>query len=103
MVRVTGFYTWRDGATFDHEYYAGPHMALTREQLAPHGLRRLESDRFLVSPPKPGDLIAASHAYFDTLPAAHVLRAAGKILLADAPKYTNLTPDMKVSVVTSHV
>jgi len=103
MVRVTGFYFWRDGATFDHDYYAGPHMALTREQLAPYGLCRLESDRVLGAQPKAGDLIAASHAYFESAAAAQApLAAVGKILLADVPKYTTLAPQMVIAAVTSH-
>lgn len=104
MVRVRGFYFWREGASLDYEYYAGPHMALTRQLLTPRGLCRLESDRFVASPPKAGDLIAASHAYFDSLAEAQTaLAAAETALLADVRKYTALSPELKVSVVTSHV
>jgi uncharacterized protein (TIGR02118 family) len=104
MVRVTAFYRWRDGATFDHEYYVARHMTLARELLGPHGLRRLESDRAISTPTKPGDLIAATHAYFDTVPEAqNALVAVGKPLLEDLPHYSTLVPEIAVSIVTSHL
>ena len=40
---------WRAGASFDFDYYSGQHIALTREQLTPHGLLCPESDRVVVS------------------------------------------------------
>ena len=104
MVRVTGSYFWRQGASFDFDYYATIHMALTRRQLTPHGLTRLESDRFLIDgTPNTGDLIAASHAYFDGIAQARAAMAAAReVLLSDVPKYTTLVPEIKLSIVTTH-
>lgn len=42
MIRVIGFYRWKDGATFNHEYYNSEHMRVTKQALLPHGLLRLE-------------------------------------------------------------
>jgi uncharacterized protein (TIGR02118 family) len=105
VIRVTGFYRWTDGASFDHEYYNSAHMALTREQLMPLGLVRLESDRFIGgAAPKPGEIVAASHAYFqDIAQAQAALASVGKVLMSDVPKYTTLIPEIRMSVVTSHV
>jgi uncharacterized protein (TIGR02118 family) len=105
VIRVTGFYRWTDGASFDHEYYNSAHMALTREQLLPLGLVRLESDRFISgTAPKPGEIVAASHAYFrDIAQAQAALASAGKVLMSDVPKYTTLVPEIRMSVVTSHL
>ncbi|GAC1651670.1 MAG: hypothetical protein NVS9B15_11990 [Acidobacteriaceae bacterium] len=105
MIRVTGLYRWSDGATFDHEYYNSEHMRITKEALKPHGLLRLESDRFIFSEPSvPGEIIAASNAYFPSVVVAQVaLAAAGAVLMADVPKYTNLKPEIRLSAVTSHV
>src|SRR4029077_12091030 len=87
VIRVTGFYRWTDGASFDHEYYNSAHMALTREQLMPLGLVRLESDRFIGgAAPKPGEIVAASHAYFqDIAQAQAALASVGKVLMSDVP------------------
>ena len=46
MVRVTGFYRWKAGAHFDHDYYRTKHMPFVRQLLTPFGLLRLESDQF---------------------------------------------------------
>ena len=105
MVRVNGLYRWEDGAHFDHAYYNTEHMRVTREALAPHGLLRLESDRVLTSgAPVPGQIIAATNAYFATIEAAQAaMMAAAQTLMANVRQYTNLTPQVHMSVVTSHV
>lgn len=105
MIRVIGFYRWVEGASFDHEYYNNTHMALTREQLMPLGLVRLESDRFVsAAAPKPGEIVAASHAYFENITQAQAaLASAGKIIMSDVPNYTTLIPEIRISVVTPHI
>jgi uncharacterized protein (TIGR02118 family) len=102
MIRVTGLYRWRPGATFDHAYYRTTHMAFVRERLAPLGLLRLESDRVIrVGEPRAGDVIAASQAYFRTLAEAqNAAQAAGKELLDSAAQHTNLVPELSFSEVT---
>ncbi len=105
MIRVTGFYVWGEGASFDHDYYNGKHMMLTKELLTPYGLIRLESDRFLLADkPKPGDIIAASHAYFETPAIAQkAMAVVGQDLLKDVPNYTTLLPEIKMSEVATHL
>ena len=104
MVRVIGFYKWRDGASFDHEYYNKEHMEFTKEKLLPYGLLHLESDQYLsVTPPQPGDVIAASNAYFESPEKAQAaIVAVGNDLMSDVPNYTNLSPELKMSLVTKH-
>ncbi|WP_445147022.1 EthD family reductase [Dyella sp. Tek66A03] len=104
MIRVIGFYRWKDGATFDHDYYNSAHMRLTKQALSPHGLLRLESDRYVsAKSPVAGDIIAASNAYFPSIEVAQsALAAAGAALTADLSNYTNLTPELRLSVVTDH-
>lgn len=105
MIRVTGLYIWQEGASFDHEYYNGRHMELTKELLLPHGLIRLESDRFLLAKaPRPGDIVAASYAYFETADMAQrAMGIVGQALLQDVPNYTTLLPDIKMSAVTTQL
>jgi uncharacterized protein (TIGR02118 family) len=105
VIRVIAFYRWREGATFDHDYYHSTHMKLTRELLRPLGLVRLESDRYLLTkPPRGGDVIAATNAYFETVEVAQAAGAAASAqLMNDVPKYTNLTPEVHIATVSSHV
>ena len=105
MIRVIGFYRWSEGAIFDHEYYNSQHMRLTKESLAPHGLLRLESDRYVSpKPPVAGEIIAASSAYFASLESAQTAMAeVGAILLADVSKYTDLKPEVRLAMVATHL
>jgi uncharacterized protein (TIGR02118 family) len=101
VIRVIGLYRWEEGAHFDHEYYHTEHMRITEEILAPHGLMHLESDRFVSAhPPRPGQIVAATNAYFPTLELAQAaMNAAGALLMADVPNYTNLKPQIHLSEV----
>ncbi len=104
MLKVIGFYRWSEGATFDHEYYNSMHMRLTQRLLAPHGLVRLESDRYILSTsPVAGQIIAASNAYFSSASIAQAAMAAvGSALVADVTNYTNLKPELHFVNVVSH-
>jgi len=104
MIRVIGFYRWKEGAVFDHEYYNSGHMTLTKELLMSHGLIRLESDRYISEKtPIEGEIIAASNAYFDDLLTAQTAMAnAGAALMKDVPKYTTLVPEIRITNVNSH-
>lgn len=104
MIRVIGFYRWVEGANFNHKYYNAEHMRLTQEVLAPHGLLRLESDHYISTrPPLAGEIIAASNAYFPSIEIAQAAMATvGAALIADVPNYTNLKPEVRLCVVTTH-
>jgi uncharacterized protein (TIGR02118 family) len=105
MIRVIGFYRWQEGAIFNHDYYNKEHMEFAKEKLLPYGLLRLESDSYLsATPPQPGDIIAATNAYFASFDKAQAAVAAvGSDLMENVPKYTNLKPELKMSVVTTHL
>lgn len=105
MVKITGNYRWVDGARFDHAYYQTEHMQLTRSLLQPLGLRRLESDQTVwPADPKPGQVIACSNAYFDSMAAAQAaLAQVGAALMADVPRYTGLRPELHVCEVQQHL
>src|SRR5690606_12238069 len=65
MIKVTALYRWREGATFNHDYYHGAHMRIARQVLGPLGLLRLESDRVLYpGDPRPGQVMALTNAFF---------------------------------------
>ena len=40
MIKVTAVYRWREGATFNHDYYHSEHMRIARAALQPLGLVR---------------------------------------------------------------
>lgn len=104
MIRVIGIYRWEDGAHFDHAYYHAEHMKVTKDALSPHGLIRLESDRFLsLSAPVPGQIVAATNAYFPSVETAQAaMAAAAPVLMANVSNYTNLKPQIHFAAVTVH-
>lgn len=102
MVKITGLYRWSDGANFDAAYYNSEHMRITKELLTPLGLTRLESDTALTGKePKPGQVVAASNAYFPSLEQAQAaLVKAGAALMGDVQNYSTIRPEIHLSTVT---
>jgi hypothetical protein len=80
-------------------------MPFVRQLLTPFGLLRLESDQFLAGPElRDGDIIAARDGHFENTAAAQTAQAAtGHDLLKSVPNYSTLTPELVMSVVTSHL
>ena len=104
MIKVTALYRWREGATFNHDYYHGEHMRIARAALQPLGLVRLESDRVLYpGEPRPGQVVARTNAFFSDLQQA---QAAAKATMAelstDIPNYTNIQPESYFAQMLEH-
>ena len=104
MIKVTAVYRWREGATFNHDYYHSEHMRIARAALQPLGLVRLESDRVLYpGEPRPGQIEALTHAFFSDLKQAQTAaKATMAKLSADIPNYTNIQPDSYFAQVLEH-
>ena len=102
--KLTAAYHWRDGAHFDHAYYADAHARLAIGLLAPLGLLRFESERAAgAMPVRAGALVACASAWFASLADAQAAAAATlAALAADVPNYTDLRPLLHVCEVTIH-
>ncbi len=104
MVRVTVLYPHREGAKFDHDYYARKHMTMVGERLRPFGLLRYEVDRGVGggAPGAPAPFVAACHLYFDKAGEFEKgIAAHGKEIMADVPNYTDIRPQMQISQIVS--
>ena len=104
MIKVTAVYRWREGATFNHDYYHSEHMRIARAALQPLGLIRLESDRVLYpGDPRPGQIVALTNAFFSDLKQAQTAaRATMAELSADISNYTNIQPDSYFAQALEH-
>ena len=104
MIKVTALYRWREGASFNHDYYHGEHMRIARAALQPLGLVRLESDRVLYpGEPRPGQVVALTNAFFNDLEQAQTAaRQTATVLMADVPNYTNIAPESYFANVHAH-
>ena len=104
MIKVTAVYRWREGATFNDDYYHSEHMRIARAALQPLGLVRLKSDRVLYpGEPRPGQIVALTNAFFGDLTQAQAAaKATMAELSADIPNYTNIQPDSYFAQVLEH-
>ena len=63
MIRVTVLYPNKQGARFDHAYYAGDHANLIKRRYGPFGLVRFEVEKGLsgMTPDAPALYVASGH------------------------------------------
>ncbi len=99
MIRMSVYYPNQPGATFDHDYYAGPHRRFVEERFAELGLRRLEIDRGVAGyGGGPAPYLAVGHLLFDSLDTLQsAWEAAGAELVAELPKFTSVQPVVQIS------
>ena len=104
MIKVTAVYRWREGATFNHDYYHSEHMRIARAALQPLGLVRLKSDRVLYpGEPRSGQIVALTNAFFSDLKQAQTAaKATMAELSADIPNYTNIQPESYFAELNVH-
>lgn len=104
MIKITVLYRWHEGARFDHGYYHGEHMRIAHEALGPLGLVRLESDRVMYpSPPRPGQVVALTNAFFETVEQAQAAaQKTAAVLTADVTNYTDIKPESYMAKMKEH-
>jgi uncharacterized protein (TIGR02118 family) len=92
MVRVTIAYPAKEGARFDHEYYASSHLPLCARKYAPY-LRKVEAFKGLSGPQNtPAPFFATCHFWFeDALQMGEAL-ANSDAIIADIHNYTDVSP-----------
>jgi len=103
MVCVSIFYPNDPGKKFDHDYYAASHMPMVMDRLKSNGLTRYEIDRGVGGglPGAPAPFACVGRLYFDTLEGFQAgLGTHGPEILADVPKYTDISPQLQISETT---
>ena len=86
MIKVTAVYRWREGATFNHDYYHSEHMRIARAALQPLGL-----------------VVALTNAFFSDLKQAQTAaKQTMAELTADIPNYTNIQPESYFAQMLPH-
>ncbi len=101
MIKMSVFYPYEAGKTFDMDYYCTTHMALVRERLGSvvksiaveQGVSGEESG----SPPC---FIAIGHLYFDSVEAfQRAFAPHAEAIVADIANYTRIQPVIQFSEV----
>ncbi len=102
MIRVTVSYPAKDGARFDHDYYAHKHRQLLLDRLGSFGLQRVEIDRCISGGAgEPPVIVAAAHMIFEALEGFQKGMAQhGKEIMTDVGRYTDIRPGVVISETT---
>lgn len=101
MVRVCVMYPSQQGGTFDFDYYRDTHMALVRQHLEPHGLKKTGIEKGVGGgadgkPP----FVCIGSLYFDSAGQyADAMAAVGTVLRDDIANFTNISPTRQISEV----
>lgn len=101
MIKVSVMYPNRSGARFDHEYYLSKHMPMVQARMGDK-LKKYTVDKGLAggAPGSEPTYLVMCHLYCDS---ADDFQAGfgphAQEIMADVPKYTDLTPVLQVSEV----
>jgi len=101
MIKVTVMYLNRPGARFDHTYYRDKHMPLVQARMGKN-CKHYSVDKGLSggAPGAPAPYVAMCHIFCESVEAFQ--RGFGpheQEIMADIPKYTDLSPVIQISEV----
>jgi uncharacterized protein (TIGR02118 family) len=99
MIRASAFYSNKEGAKFDFDYYRDRHFPMVLELLRPFGAIRFEIERGVgMSDGRPPKFIAIGSLYIDSLDGlSRGMAVHGEQISADVKNYTDLSPTLQFS------
>lgn len=100
MIRVSVLYPHKEGAKFDHDYYASSHMPMVKEKLGSMGLVDTGIDKGLgtAAPDAPAPYVSIGWLTFNTVEEVHAAFAVhGGEIMADIANYTDIAPQVQIS------
>lgn len=100
MIRVSVLYPHKEGARFDHDYYANKHMALVRDRLGGKGLVETGIDKGIGTavPDAPAPYVSIGWMTFNTVEEFQsAFGAHADEIMSDIPNYTDIEPQIQIS------
>ena len=101
MIKVSVMYPNTPNARFDHEYYRDKHMPLVKARMG-DTCKFYTVDKGLAggAPGDPPTYVGMCHIYCDSVESFQAsFGPHAKEIMADIPKYTDLTPTIQISEV----
>lgn len=100
MIKVTVFYPYSEGKTFDMDYYCNKHMAMVSTFLG-DTLTGMTVEKGIagIAPNSPAPYTAMGNMYFDSVEAFQKAFSQADQLMADIPNFTNIEPIFQISEV----
>jgi uncharacterized protein (TIGR02118 family) len=101
MIKVSVFYTDREGSKFDMDYYCNSHIPMVRQKLgAACKGTAVEQGMAGATPGSRPGFIAMGHLYFDSVEAFQTAFGThAEAIMADIPNYTDIQPTIQISEV----
>ncbi|MES2267357.1 MAG: EthD family reductase [Bacteroidota bacterium] len=101
MIKVAILYPNAEGNTFDMNYYTSKHFPMLR-RLFGDSMKATAIDKGIAgrAPGEPVPYLAIGYLYFESITAFQDgMKAHGKEIRDDIPRYTNITPVVQISEV----
>jgi uncharacterized protein (TIGR02118 family) len=101
LIKLTLLYPNGEGKTFDWDYYTNKHYPLLKKYFG-DSMKSFELDKGESSgiPNTPVPYVAIAYLYFENVEAfQNVMKKNGAEIMADIPKYTNISPVVQISEV----
>lgn len=101
MIKVSVMYPHKDGARFDHAYYAEKHMPMVKAKMGAACLS-YTVDKGLGggAPGSSPTYVGMCHIFCESVPAFQAAFGPhAKEIMADVPNYTDIAPVMQISEV----
>lgn len=101
IIKLTLLYPNGEGKTFDWDYYTNKHYPLLKKYFG-NSMKAFALDKGESSgiPNTPVPYVAIAYLYFENVEAfQEVMKRNGVEIMADIPKYTNISPVVQISKV----
>ena len=101
LIKLTLMYPNGEGKTFDWDYYTNKHYPLLKKCFG-NSMKTFALDKGESSgiPNTPVPYVAIAYLYFENVEAFQVvMKNNGAEIMADIPKYTNISPVVQISKV----
>jgi uncharacterized protein (TIGR02118 family) len=104
MFKVSILYPNKEGTHFDMDYYVGKHLPMVQARLTPLGLKGVSAEKGISAGTagSSAPFHCMGHMLFESLDAyLNGMKAHGKELVTDIPKFTNAAPVIQISEIVS--
>lgn len=99
MIRVSVLYPNKDGAKFDHDYYANKHLPMVRGKLGDSLVESgIDTGVGTAVPGDPAPYVSIGWLTFNTMEDfGAAFGPHADEIMADVPNYTNIEPQIQIS------
>lgn len=100
MIKLTVFYPFSEGKSFNMDYYCDKHMDLVKKTMGDF-VKAVSVEKGIggFAPNTPAPYFAMGNMYFDSLETLQTAFSNAGNLMADIPNFTDIEPQIQISEV----